>query len=147
MDDPDRCVGDHSELYSDVDEFFDGFHGSFFGFLVSLSAARVTLASMTRRRSAVGPPCKYVEGSWPTGPAKADAPRALEHARAIAIRLAAALEGRAVTDVAERADLARSTVYDLVNGASWPDLISLGKLEAALDIDLLPPLPERDGVS
>lgn len=88
-----------------------------------------------------------MKGGWPTGRATADAPRALEHARAIAIRLAAALEGRAVTDVAERADLARSTVYDLVNGASWPDLISLGKLEAALDIDLLPPLPERDGVS
>lgn len=77
----------------------------------------------------------------------ADAPRALEHARAIAIRLAAALEGRVVTDVAEQADLSRSTVYDLVNGSTWPDLISLGKLETALDVDLLPPLPERDGVA
>lgn len=88
-----------------------------------------------------------MDGSWPTGPATPDAPRALEHARAIAIRLAAALEGRVISQVAVDADLSRSTLYDLVNGASWPDLISLGKLEAALDIDLLPPLPERDGVS
>jgi transcriptional regulator with XRE-family HTH domain len=65
----------------------------------------------------------------------------------ISLRLAAALEGRSVTDVAEQADLARSTLYDLAGGRTWPDLISLGKLESALDIELLPPLPERDGVA
>lgn len=65
----------------------------------------------------------------------------------ISLRLAEALEGCSITDVAEQADLARSTIYDLVGGRTWPDLISLGKLESALDIELLPPLPERDGVA
>jgi hypothetical protein len=102
---------------------------------------------MTRRRSAVGPPRDYVEGEWPDGEAVPSAPRALEHARMISLRLAEALEGRSVTDVAEGADLARSTLYDLVGGKTWPDLISLGKLEGALGIELLPPLPERDGVA
>lgn len=101
---------------------------------------------MTRRRSAVGPPREYVTGSWPDGSAVPGAPRALEHARLIAIRLSDALDGRSVTEVAEQADLARSTIYDLVGGRTWPDLISLGKLEAALDVELLPPLPQPDGV-
>lgn len=101
---------------------------------------------MTRRRSAVGPPREYVSGSWPDGRAVAGAPRALEHARLISIRLSEALEGRSVTDVAQEADLARSTIYDLVGGRTWPDLISLGKLEAALNVELLPPLPQRDVV-
>lgn len=106
----------------------------------------VTIPLMTRRRSAVGPPRDYVDGSWPDGPAVPAAPRALEHARLIAIRLGEALEGCSVTDVAEQADLARSTIYDLVGGRTWPDLISLGKLETALDVQLLPPLPQRGSV-
>ena len=108
---------------------------------------QVRSAAMTRRRSAVGPPRDYVDGTWPEGAAVPGAPRALEHARMISLRLAAALEGRSVTDVAEQADLARSTIYDLVGGKTWPDLISLGKLETALDIELLPPMPARNGVA
>lgn len=69
----------------------------------------------------------------------------MEHARMISIRLAGAMDGRAVTEVAESADLARSTIYDLIGGRTWPDLISLGKLEVALDIELLPPLRADDG--
>ena len=81
-------------------------------------------------------------GEWPLGEAKNDAPRALEHARAVAICLTDALEGRSVSEVAEEADLARSTIYDLVGGRTWPDLVSLGKLSDALGVELLPPLPE-----
>lgn len=97
---------------------------------------------MTRRRSRVGPPRDYVDGEWPSGRPIPGAPKAFGHARAIAIRLAGALEGLSVSDVARRADLARSTVYDLVGGRTWPDLISLGKLEDVLDIELLPPLDD-----
>ena len=85
-----------------------------------------------------------MRGGWPVGAALPGAPRALELARAISIRLSEALEGRSVTEVAETADLARSTLYDIVNGATWPDLVSLGKLNDALGIDLLPALPEGD---
>lgn len=94
----------------------------------------------------MGPPRAYVTPTWPDGSAVPGAPRALEHARLISIRLSEALEGRSVTDVAEQADLARSTIYDLIGGRTWPDLISLGKLEAALNVELLPPLPQRDVV-
>lgn len=101
---------------------------------------------MTKRRGTVGPPRDYVRGEWPNDPAVANAPRAVEHARAISVRLAEALRDRSVTDVAAEADLARSTIYDLVNGSTWPDLVSLGKLSDALGVDLLPALPERDPV-
>lgn len=101
---------------------------------------------MTRRRSAVGPPATYVTGTWPHGQPVAGAPRALEHARSVAIRLAEAVDGRSVTEVAEASNLARSTIYDLINGKTWPDLVSLGQLEEALGVPLLPPLPDRDGV-
>ena len=85
-------------------------------------------------------------GTWPNGDAVADAPRALEHARTVSLRLGDALTGRSVTEVADEADLARSTIYDLLGGRTWPDLISLGKLEDALGIELLPPLPDVDPV-
>lgn len=100
---------------------------------------------MPNRRTTVRPPRDYVRGEWPQGAATADAPRALEHARAISLRLSEALEGRSISEVAQTADLARSTLYDLTQGRTWPDLISLGKLEDALGVALLPALPQRDG--
>jgi len=102
---------------------------------------------MPNRRSTVRPPRDYVSGEWPYGLPVADAPRALQHARAISLRLVEALEGRNVSEVAQQADLARSTLYDLAQGRTWPDLISLGKLEDALGVPLLPALPRRDGAA
>lgn len=99
---------------------------------------------MPNRRSAVGPPASYVRGPWPTGRPVAGAPRALELARDIAVRLAEAIEGRSITEVASASNLARSTIYDVVNGSTWPDLVSVGQLEEALGITLLPKLPESD---
>ncbi len=101
---------------------------------------------MPQRRARVGPPRDYVVGDWPEGPAVADAPAALEHARLISIRLRDALVDRTTAHVAEAAGLARSTIYDYLAGNTWPDLVSLGKLEEVLGVELLPPLPQRDRV-
>lgn len=115
------------------------------GFVERRHSTPVSSIVMPKRRTAVGPPRDYVDGIWPAGSPTSDAPKALEHARTISLRLAEAVEGRSITEIAADADLARSTIYDLVGGRTWPDLVSLGKLEESLGIDLLPPLPERDG--
>lgn len=59
-----------------------------------------------------------MDGAWPHSAATVDAPRALEHARAIAVALREALTDRTVIEVAAGADLARSTIYDVVGGAT-----------------------------
>lgn len=56
-------------------------------------------------------------------------------------RLAGALSGRSKSAVAEEADLARSTIYDLLSGETWPDLVTIGVLEDVLDAELLPRWP------
>lgn len=58
---------------------------------------------------------------------------AVAFAAEVSTRLDAALADRSVADVAREADVARSTVYDLRSGATWPDLLSVIKLELALD--------------
>lgn len=107
----------------------------------SVSAGVATLGCVTRRRLASGAPRDWVDGDWPAGEPLPGAPRALAHARLISVRLTYALAGRNVSAVAEEADLARSTIYDLVGGRTWGDIVSLGKLEEALGVTLLPELP------
>jgi len=75
---------------------------------------------------------------WPAGPFSEDlaAPvrDAAVFAAALSGRLDAALEGRSVADVAREADVARSTVYDLRSGTTWPDVVTVFKLEGALGV-------------
>lgn len=83
-------------------------------------------------------PRELVDGPWPDGNAAADAPVAVHYAQEIAVRLSVALEGKSVKAVAEDAGLARSTVYDIVGGKSWADIVSLAQLEVVLGVRLWP---------
>jgi len=80
-------------------------------------------------------------GSWPDGQFSADAPAEVAHAVAIAVALSAALEGRSKKDVAEAARIERSTLYDILTGRSWPDTVTLVKLETVLGVTLWPVVP------
>lgn len=80
-----------------------------------------------------------MNGTWPDGVFAHDAPEAVAYAIEIARNLAAALGGRTKVSVAEAADVQRTTIYDLLGGRSWADLVTLAKLDEALGVRLLPP--------
>lgn len=94
---------------------------------------------MTRRRNLTGEPRQFLaSGSWPDGPLVEDAPTAAVYAREISLRLQAALVSRTKVEVAEAADLSRTTLHDMVTGRRWPDVVSLAKLEDVLGVRLWP---------
>lgn len=90
-------------------------------------------------------PCDWLaEGDWPTGEFERDAPEDVAVAVAIAKALQVALEGRNKTRIATAAGIERSTLYDILAGRSWPDMISLSKLERELDQGLWPQHPVEE---
>ena len=98
---------------------------------------------MTQRRNPTGGPRQLVTraGSWPNNPLTAPdlAPGiagACEAAAKIASRLERAVRGHNISAVARDADVARSTIYDIISGESWPDLVSVYKLQTALGVRL-----------
>jgi transcriptional regulator with XRE-family HTH domain len=86
-------------------------------------------------------------GAWPTGPLKKGAPPSAAYAQAIVFTLRLAIGDRSISDIARSADVARSTVHDLLAGNTWPDLVTLVKLEGILGVTLWPrtPLRSSDG--
>ena len=82
-----------------------------------------------------------VDGQWPHGPFAADAPDVVAHAAEVATALQQALTGRNKTQVAREADVERTTLYDILNGRSWIDTVTLAKLELYLDLPLWPAHP------
>jgi DNA-binding phage protein len=46
------------------------------------------------------------------------------------------VRGRNISSIARDADVARSTIYDIISGESWPDLVSVFKLQTALGVRL-----------
>lgn len=97
---------------------------------------------MPRRSKGYRTPRDWLaEGEWPEGAIVPEAPTAVRYAVEIAKRLECELRGRSKADVARRADLERSTLYDLLSGQTWPDAITLAKLEEVLDTRLWPDRP------
>lgn len=98
-----------------------------------------------RRTFGNKPPREWlIEGTWPEGAFDPEAPDAVAHAVAVSVALAAALRGKNKKAVAEEADIVRSTLYDILAGNTWADMVTLAKLEACLDATLWPrePAPE-----
>ncbi|MCW2788354.1 MAG: hypothetical protein JWP56_657 [Aeromicrobium sp.] len=82
-----------------------------------------------------------LDGAWPDGEFDPEAPQVLAHAVAVSVALSAALEGRNKSEVAESADIRRSTLYDILSGNTWADMVTLAKLEACLGTALWPREP------
>ena len=103
---------------------------------------------MTRRSGSYRAPRDWVvTGSWPDGVFDPEAPHAVAHAVAIAKALEVALGDRVRSRVAQDAQIDRSTLYDILSGKTWPDLVSIANLERHLNTvlwpDALPPDVER----
>lgn len=99
---------------------------------------------MPRRNGSFRTPTGWLaEGEWPEGVFDSDTPEVVAHAVAVAKALSAALEGRSKTEVCARAGIERSTLYDVLGGKTWADIITLAKLENTLGVVLWPvTLPE-----
>jgi len=95
---------------------------------------------MAQRRGLRSPPSSYLAegGRWPDGPFPDATPAPVLYAAGISRLLAEALRGRRIGEVAEDADVHRSTVSDILAGSTWPDLATVAKLEQALGARLWP---------
>ncbi|NUR14914.1 helix-turn-helix domain-containing protein [Terrabacter sp. C0L_2] len=97
---------------------------------------------MPRRSGPPGSPSDWLaDGEWPDGDFKADAPEVVAYAVQIARALDEALEGQVRSHVAQSAGIERSTLYDILAGNTWPDMVTLAKLEQALSVTLWPSQP------
>ena len=95
-----------------------------------------------RRTFGSRPPREWlISGSWPDGKFDPEAPEILAHAVAVSVALSSALEGRNKSDVARAADIRRSTLYDILAGNTWADMVTLAKLESCLATALWPREP------
>lgn len=63
------------------------------------------------------------------------------YAQEVAVTLQAALRDRSVAAVAAEAGLARSTIYQVLAGEAWPDMVTLAALEGVLGVRLWPEAP------
>ena len=81
-------------------------------------------------------PADYLDdgADWPGGPLRADAPPEAYLAAAVATRLQAIAADRDLTysSIAKQAGTTRGTVARISNGASWPDMRTVARLECAL---------------
>lgn len=79
-------------------------------------------------------PARLVDG-WPDRPSQ----RAeVETARQFALNLRRALDGLSLRAAKARTGVDHTTISDILNGAAWPDLHTIARLEAGLGADLYP---------
>jgi len=84
-------------------------------------------------------PAELSGGDWPSIPS---ADPHVELARQFNIRLRNAIGNETLRSVATRADLSHQGLSRILAGATWPDMLSISRLEAALGTDLWPRHPD-----
>lgn len=95
-----------------------------------------------RSRSFLTPAAWLADGgTWPDGPFSDDAPTAVLYAAHWSRTLAGALAGVNKSALCSIAEIKRDTLYEILNGTTWADTITLVKLESALGVGLWPPAP------
>lgn len=114
---------------------------------VGRHSARNLLRMPRRSREYRTPRDWLAEGEWPDGTFLEDAPTAVAYAVEIARRLDDSLQGRSKAELARQAGIERTTLYDVLSGRTWPDAVTLAKLEEALKARLWPdqPVPPLNG--
>jgi hypothetical protein len=74
--------------------------------------------------------------TWPDGKLKRDAPPEAKVSASISRRLREAMGDRSARDVARSASISPQTVLNLLNGRSWGDVLTVARLERALNVTL-----------
>ena len=91
---------------------------------------------VVRRAGVDGPPISYVtDGEWPYGTIENPV---TGYAQEVARRLAKAIGDKSFRSVAREAGVDHTTIMAAVRGERWPDLITLARLEVALEARLWP---------
>ena len=80
------------------------------------------------------PPAELVD-RWPD---EAAADISVEVARALSLRLRKEMHGRSAREVGRVTKVDHSTVQAILRGTTWPDLMTIARLEAGLGADLWP---------
>jgi hypothetical protein len=114
----------------------------------SSSHSLTTLFGMPRRSTEYGKPCDWVaEGEWPTGVFRPDTPDIVAYPLALAEGLRSALGGINKSQLCADAHIERSTLYDILDGNTWADLVTIAKIETSLGKRIWPtkpsPLPRQ----
>lgn len=96
---------------------------------------------MARQAGLGGPPRSYlVEGVWPDG--QIEGPAEAHYAHQLAVRLRAAIGERSLREVARAANLDHTTISAIVAGQRWADLVTIARLETALETRLWPKIQD-----
>ena len=97
-------------------------------------------AAVSTRRKKLSKPRDYLleGGKWPHGRFRRDAPEELEFYLEIVRRLRKICDdeerkGVTIADIASAAKLSTATVYNILEGNSWGELLTIYRLEKALD--------------
>lgn len=106
-----------------------------------MPGAALLCAGMAKRRRGLDQPRAYVaaDGEWPDGPFKQNAPAELAFYAGVVRRLidacaaARADDGMEIADIASAAQLGVATVYNILQGRSWCELLTVHRLERALN--------------
>lgn len=80
------------------------------------------------------PPVELVSG-WPDEIAD---DVSVEVARVLCVRLREAMDGRSAREIGRLTDVDFTTVLAILHGTTWPDLMTIARLEAGLQADLWP---------
>lgn len=83
-------------------------------------------------------PATYVakNGRFPHGPYKGSTPHEVYLAGGLAIRLRAKIGDESIRYIAKTANLSPQTIFNILNGTTWPDLRTIAKLERTLGAKL-----------
>ena len=94
--------------------------------------------SLMGRNADLRRPREYVQpgARWPEGPLEADAPREARLAQGIASKLEQRGARGEVNKIAQRCGLTRQTIYNVLDGNTWPDLVTIARLEVHFGVRL-----------
>jgi len=94
---------------------------------------------VTRRSDVDQPPAAYlVSGEWPEG--TVEGPAAAAYARQLALNLHEAMGERSLRELGREAGVHHTTIRAILMGERWADLVTIAKLEQALEVRLWPDL-------
>ena len=79
-------------------------------------------------------PVTYVAsiGTFPQGPYRRGTPQEVYLAAGLARRLKEKMKGESIRYIAKKADLSAQTLVNILHGKTWPDLLTIARLENAL---------------
>ena len=72
-------------------------------------------------------------GTFPQGPYRRGTPSEVYLAAGLARRLKEKIKGESIRYIAKKADLSPQTLVNILHGKTWPDLLTIARLENALE--------------